>query len=66
MISRTAALAASLMLAGIGSAYAATASGEVEYVDAQHKTMSLVGARSSPSPTGPCPKSRDPHGRGAA
>jgi hypothetical protein len=43
MISRTAALAASLMLAGIGSAYAATASGEVEYVDAQHKTMSLVG-----------------------
>ncbi len=43
MISRTAALAASLMLVGIGSAYAAAASGEVAYVDGQHKTMSLVG-----------------------
>jgi opacity protein-like surface antigen len=43
MIRRSATLAAALLLAGIGSAYAADASGEVAYVDAQHKTMGLVG-----------------------
>jgi hypothetical protein len=42
MMSRSAAIAASLFLVGTGTAYAAEASGEVAYVDAQHKTMSLV------------------------
>jgi hypothetical protein len=43
MIARSAALAACLLLAGIGHACADEASGEVAYVDTEHKTMGLVG-----------------------
>jgi hypothetical protein len=42
-IARSAALAASLSLVAIGHAYAEAASGEVAYVDTEHKTMGLVG-----------------------